>query len=735
MAGQMPAELREFFAKNDPTLQVFCPTPELVFTSFEVYLPPRKTVGNVYTRSGPPTPELCWLRDKHEYHAYLPKKISFYGHLMAPLQHHEPTFIQLDRQWFFDEKTRRLWSSLDANLEVCLRVLYKTLWITAEYYEPPRLSEYGFTRGHKSEKRLRACLEVTRLAFVHRLAYLAHAISLRYEWGKNLVDQKWWEEITARCGAAWVDSVWEVIYKQWNERNFVGVVILPLEKYDYRWLKKALEFGVPIWVYFPSPACYAGMDGRTVEGHWLPRQDQVEASRRAEQARFNAQLAVSPVTLSPPAGRSLELPPGPSLSHSEQISPPAEIPKGAYWFKSWEEFFRNRDESDVKLLQSATLQDKQVWESRAREAKKFAPPGRKGAVVYEWQPCDSGGFLRTQKTRFEAAESWEHYHREALVFHPLSNSWDYCPSMWRPAVEDGPPDDDDLHIMEPWYTELDTPVALPEENRSPLEFLYRRYGFLTTEPTSPPTIVLPFDAPVACRMVGLDPKGTADPPEHLNLFISSILQSKRPPGHCDLFPTLPSNEQFPSSGKTVIRNTVFESSLPGLSQGLLLLFNTVSDPQLLAVHKPLCVLEMVRAGTETQLSAELQFLLHNGSRFTLLYPRTRPSAPPSFNILTFPLYGKDWTPGKKDFEVYMSRLKTFFHERPDVVVAAFSRGGIAWRIAREVLGTGGSVGALLNTLPDQSSYVGLPHGTYWFHEPNECEWFYLVGGYETLTGL
>ena len=26
-------------------------------------------------------------------------------------------------------------------------------------------------------------------------------------------------------------------------------------------------------------------------------------------------------------------------------------------------------------------------------------------------------------------------------------------------------------------------------------------------------------------------------------------------------------------------------------------------------------------------------------------------------------------------------------------------------------------------------------GAYWFHEPDEVEWFYLVGGFELLTGL
>lgn len=87
----------------------------------------------------------------------------------------------------------------------------------------------------------------------------------------------------------------------------------------------------------------------------------------------------------------------------------------------------------------------------------------------------------------------------------------------------------------------------------------------------------------------------------------------------------------------------------------------------------------------------------------------------------------------------MSRLKTFFLEHPHVVVAAFSRGGIAWRIAwriaQEVLGVEGSAETILSRYPDQGSSMNTSQGTYWFHEPNEGKWFYLGGGYELLTGL
>ena len=83
----------------------------------------------------------------------------------------------------------------------------------------------------------------------------------------------------------------------------------------------------------------------------------------------------------------------------------------------------------------------------------------------------------------------------------------------------------------------------------------------------------------------------------------------------------------------------------------------------------------------------------------------------------------------------MSRLKTLFLERPYVLAAALSWGGIAWRVAQEVLGTEDSIRAVLETYPDQTASVRTNQGTRWFHQLDEGKWFYLVGGYEVLTGL
>lgn len=749
----MPTQLKQFPTETNSSLQVFDPELKGIMTSFETHAPAIDLVKEFDPVVGQKMlPRLCWVAPGHEHHPYLPKSISFDGHLLAPLKHHVPKRTQRDGKWFLDEGTCNIWGSLDAKLTRSITVVHGDgILDSLDHRQPHPAIKYGFARGHKTENHLLLSLEVSRHTFIHRLAYLAYLISLRYKWGQELVDQLWWKEFTVGCGQAWVDSVWDVIYRQWSTRNFVGVVVKPLGTYDYRWYRMALWFGVPIWVLFPEEGCYRDTDrrmGGTVMKEWEPTYRQVEASRAAEKARLAclpAESTLIPSHLQPhtdPPLQSQQDHPlaGPSdnssVSHSEPPFPPTKVPRGAKWHASWEKFFQDRDEKDRRLCEAASPATASSWRDRKKYAKQFHAP--KKAKVYEWEACDSGGFFRILVTHAEVAESWEFYFKPALIYNEIADTWDHCRFKYEAAVEDGPPDDlndDDDYVMRPWYTEPEQPAAPPHDNSPPGRFLSNRYGFIPISPTTPPGTYISFGESAACRIVGLDTDHPSNPTKHLVSFVGSIYTGKLPSDQCDLSPTSPSDATFSDFSRKLIQETIFSSSIPELSEELLFTFiNPLSDSQLLVMHESLSVLQTVRAGTQLQLGAMLEYLLHNGSRFTLLYTQLQPPAPPHFNILQFPTHDKSWTPGLEDFQVYMSRLKIFFLERPYMAAASFSRGGIAWRIAREVLGIEGSTEALLKTLPDQGSPVHTSRGKFWFHEPQEGEWFYLVGGYETFTG-
>ena len=750
----MPNQLTLFPSGEKSSLRVFCPNMKDVVTSFESYLP--ASVAEAPGVSPNLPARLSWIKEGMDYHAYLPKERPFQSHLLEPLKRQTRDYVQKDGRWFLDEDTRILWASLDDKLTASIEVVSGGMLVELGHVEPESPVRFGFTRGHKTQRGASISSEKSRKGFVHRLAYLVYLVSMRYKWGENLVDQLWWKALLARCGPVWVDSVWDAVYRQWKERNFVGVRVRPRTT-SVRWLSNALNFGVPIWVLFPEHNSYERLDGGfVVANSWLPTGQQVYDAQRKAAAEHNEALIAKPAAApSLPANPTDSLPvpcnnPPSELStddvnlntpvRPESPTPPTRIPTGGRWYRSWESFFREREEADKNHFETASDDEKKAWLSRERNALKFHAPGKSGARVYVWEACDSGGFFRILQDRSVVAESWELWYEEAMVFDPRRNFWDYCPFKWAPAVETGPPDDldegvnnNDPLILGRWYAEPGPPATLPDQNPSPLEFLYRRYGYLTCDPTSTHPVIFPFDKAQSHRILGLEP--SEEKAEHLNNFITCILSGQLPDGHSDLSKNSPHDERFQQTWKNGIRNTMIVSSSVELStQGEVFTFIDAGDSRQLVFHHPLSVLEVWRAGTAAKLESHLNYLLLNGSKFTLLYPAAGPSVPPNFNILTFPVREENWQLNPEDFGAYMSRVRTLFHERPYVAAAAFSRGGIAWRIAIEVLGIEGSFDIILDTYPDSGSSLKVEKKEYWRHELTEGEWFYLVGGYEILTG-
>ena len=744
--------LQRFPERSRSTLRIFCPNPTSVITSFEDYLPGAHTIGRLFSDMQPHQPaRLCWIKAGFEYYAYLPKDRIFDGHIWEPLKCHTPTHIERNGRWYVDEETSNLWRAIDWRLTKSIEAISRDTLFMLHHHEPRRAIQHGFTQSHRTQENLQLSLHISKHAIVHRLAYLLHLISFQYRWGES--EQPWRKALEMQCGLSWVDSIWDALCRQWKSRNFIGVVVRPEEGTSIRWLEPALRFGVPIWVLWPNRDPYKGQDGDFKANLWKPEVESVRATQLAEiaSAKLRAQPTATPPPPPPPpppthpTNPHLQPPANPAPAHDlMSISPPptSTLPEGAKWYESWQEFFNNQKEADKSHLEKASQGEKQRWESLTRNSAKFQPPGKGGAKVYVWEACDSGGFLRILQNRHDVGRDWDYYFREALVFSARHNTWDHCPFMWEPAMESGNPDDDDDdgHVEDDWYLAPAPPVALPDVNPSPSDFLYHHYGFLSTEPTAPPTPILPLSSTTAHRTVGLVGEESHGPLPHLTSFICSTLQGQVPAGHCDLDFHCPPAERFPPTGRTFIYDNVFGSQFLELSDSLTFVStNDPNDPNnslLLVIHSSLSVLRMVRVNIGNQLTAKLHHLLSMGSQFTLLYPHTHQVLePPHTNFITFPILAEGWAPTLEDYRAYTSRLKTYLLDRPHMVAAAFSRGGIAWRITQEIVGMEGSVEALLNTYPRQDTYVRTRQGPHWFHHIKDSEWFYLVGGYEVLTGL
>ena len=103
-----------------------------------------------------------------------------------------------------------------------------------------------------------------------------------------------------------------------------------------------------------------------------------------------------------------------------------------------------------------------------------------------------------------------------------------------------------------WLLEPQTPAQAPDEDTTDLAFLYRRYGFSTVEPITQPDNLLQLTKPSTRRITGLKADGLDEGLEHINAFITSVLQGQLPDSHCDLTPISPDNEQFSLSSWGVL---------------------------------------------------------------------------------------------------------------------------------------------------------------------------------------
>ena len=397
----------------------------------------------------------------------------------------------------------------------------------------------------------------------------------------------------AACGANWVDSIWATMFIQWNSRNFIGMVVKPSDG-SLKWIQKAFNFGVPIWVEYLHPKCYEKQEGLQQDGahvmaQWQPTLAQVQAVNVPPVA-ITAPPRIDPTATPPQQVDSTTTPPP---DQQTSITAPEVIPAHAQWYPSWKEFFHKCDQDNERKWEEVSDADKQSWKSRVENAKTFSEPGKKGPSVRVWEICELGGFFRELLSRHDATIQWDSFNTKELLFNPQSNTWDYCSFMYKPKVKPGAPDDmnNDNDNDGPWFAVEDLPSTLLKESPlSPLEFLYLHYGFLSVEPVTPATTVLALNNAAVHHITGLAPPENGNTPPHLIRFVSDILQTQLPTGHCDISPDSPPNERLLTLMVSSIYRSVFWSPLPEiLDRQAFILFNSPNTPILIVVHNSLSI--------------------------------------------------------------------------------------------------------------------------------------------------
>ena len=148
-------------------------------------------------------------------------------------------------------------------------------------------------------------------------------------------------------------------------------------------------------------------------------------------------------------------PPSPTVQDNsfapatDQTEPEVEKGSGQKKGKSWTAFFERWAELNLKKMNRETLADRERQEAREKVHANQEPPGKKGAVVYEWEEVD-GFWVRKYVDRSDVRDVWYSFSKAQRRYDSFYNEWDlhpeFCPGRkwYHPPSSDE--EDDELPV-------------------------------------------------------------------------------------------------------------------------------------------------------------------------------------------------------------------------------------------------------------------------------------------------
>jgi hypothetical protein len=404
--------------------------------------------------------------------------------------------------------------------------------------------------------------------------------------------------------------------------------------------------------------------------------------------------------------------------------------------ETWQAFFERHEQIYSTWTQNATPEELRVWDDRRRTNGSSLLPGRRGAVVWEWQKIN-GYDIRMKVSRGEVESVFLDYAPSHRRYNPFAKEWDlnYEFDSDTPAPVDYDNEDEIEDYFNPTkcslpigqvpieslidnsqrdviaetfridmnyaYGGIDRPLEIvPVSLPSILDILRNRYGLLLNGSSPPPPSQIPphkleniLGAPV--------PSGAAI--SHISFFVSVISLGKYdaiPKAAWDLSPSSTNFLQAITPSPCMV-------SLVGSESVIQFVMRPRVDPEgpkwYLMVKDAVTVLECQRRFHNKPLEYIVLHLVRYGLPFTRVVTSSLDSTtpvrhqPPQFTFFrrvqpfvandesnSLGLRWPDYMPDHADYVAYWQKLISFL-EGPRGHFAV-TMGGIVWRLAIHALG-------------------------------------------------
>jgi len=381
--------------------------------------------------------------------------------------------------------------------------------------------------------------------------------------------------------------------------------------------------------------------------------------------------------------------------------------------ETWQQFFERQRLSHEKWARVETPMQEKARLAREKAAERHMCPGQKGAHVWEWIEID-GFLMRTKVDRKSVAMVWPGFSDTQRRYNGFSDEWDLCHAFDPDGIPDEDYDDESFEylpheLLTVPLTQIHSTVSLPNRQKALQDsfgvlkdiyddeyvetpaycedhvedILYYRYGFSHT-----PGFV---DFPVAdADAVSYAKKTLAISNDcflKLDLaafasFVRALVHKTNP--HAALWDLDKANEVALANqdhNGVTIRIFHVRSGTHYVVEA-----RTWSPSWKLVVQSAATAVECLRRHDWTRSRYSLaQNLLARGMPFRTMVPLSIDAGISDRPVYIHRPRQVGYIPDKYDYFEYEYKLKSFLLEQVHAR-ATLLRGGIVWRLAREVIG-------------------------------------------------
>lgn len=670
-------------------------------------------------------------------------------------------------RWQVSPKVQMAWSQLEESLKMAANILMSGRFLPLYWSWFPLPVSFGYGRTHRTPKIAAKCAKVSQDAFVILAAMCSFTMAMNIKDEDLQSPDPRWARVLRAGGMhpVWIDNFRNTQFADFLTTERVGSIMHP----KCQWLEfipLMRRVRIPLLFYWEhgNLKAYTGTDGASRVKEFCPTQEQIFASRVApvEEALPNEPGPTQDAQLpcdSPPS----EIPPS-------KATPPPEKYSSQKQGETWQEFFERQRASQEVRMEKESPKDRMARENRERAAAATGCPGKKGAIVWEWVDVD--GFLIRQRVNRKLVEDvWVNYSRTQRRFDGFSNSWDLCMAFdpeGKPEAElyedEYDDDDDDVQTAPSIPVTMASIGAPPTEavakcsssavkdfyvkgdsspNTHYFEFqeepidtvLFSRYGFHPNSGVELPEVNDPGKRRFIMKTLAISENNwlSLTPPyENVISFVDLLRSGIDPPE--SLWDLNYGNEA--ALARQSDHDVVIHSYPAGdCTYYVVEPKNKCSvEPWRVVVTSAATALECLRrrwGGSRTSLAREL---LVRGIPFSTMGHLPPPLL--GFESLTsYKHAARDvgYVPDRYDFKQYEEHLRVFFLDRSKAR-AALLRGGLSWRIAREIIGHNLDYAVMSGPSSQARTYITLSSSELWEDRLSESELDFICGVIPIFTG-